>query len=113
MDRKLATYSALPQKDKAAAYLSLLPEALSAPSPAQTASDLKLLVRAIIQDESVGPVIGRQVLSELNKNLVAGAIKDTELQKQIITDTLEIAEPRLVSYEEQVCMDFQKCRVLV
>lgn len=102
MESKLAQYASLSQKDKAPAYLSLLPEILTRPDPSAIAADLHLVVDTVVNQESVGLVVGRQVLAELVKSLGAGAIKDTELRKRIVEDTLAIIQPRLTSYEEQV-----------
>lgn len=102
MDSKLAQYASLSQKDKAPAYLSLIPEILTRPDPSAIAADLHLVVDTVVNQESVGLVVGRQVLAELVKSLGAGAIKDTELRKRIVEDTLATIQPRLTSYEEQV-----------
>jgi COP9 signalosome complex subunit 4 len=102
MDRKLSQFASLSQKDKAPAYLSLLPEILSRSNPSEIATDLHSLVDTVVNQDSVGLVVGRQVLSELVKSLGGGAIKDTELRKRIVEDTLTTIQPRIVSYEEQV-----------
>jgi COP9 signalosome complex subunit 4 len=105
MENKLAQFASLSQKDKAPAYLSLLPEILSRSNPSAIASDLHSLVNTVVNEDSVGLVVGRQVLSELVKSLGKGAIKDTELRKRIVEDTLTTVQPRIVSYEEQVSTD--------
>lgn len=102
MESKLAQYASLSQKDKAPAYLSLIPEILTRPDPSAIAADLHLVVDTVVNQDSVGLVVARQVLAELVKSLGSGAIKDTELRKRIVEDTLATIQPRLTSYEEQV-----------
>lgn len=96
----MAQFASLGQKDKAPAYLSLLPEILSRSNASDIAKDLHSLVDAAVKEDNL--VVGRQVLSELVKNLGSGAIKDSELRKRIVEDTLSTVQPRISSYEEQV-----------
>lgn len=100
MESKLAQFASLGQKDKALAYLSLLPEILSRSNASYIAKDLHSLVDAAVKEDNL--VVGRQVLSELVKNLGSGAIDDTGLRKRIVEDTLSTVQPRISSYEEQV-----------
>lgn len=102
MEGKLAKLQTLAQKDKSPAYTSLLLEAISQPDPAAVARDVHTLVNVVLTQDHVGLVVGRQVLAELVKTLKEGAVKDNELRKQLLKDTLAVAQPRLVSYEEQV-----------
>ncbi|KAH9938146.1 uncharacterized protein B0H18DRAFT_866598, partial [Fomitopsis serialis] len=100
------------QKDKATAYQSILTDLLARPDQATLAQDLHILVENVVQD-STGLVIGRQVLSELVKALEAGVVLDVDLRKQIVQDTLDIIQPRIVSYEEQVnSLRFQLADIL-
>ncbi|SRR6266498_4448564 len=101
MEAKLAMYSTLNQKDKGPAFISLIPEILAQP-PDRLAKDLHTLVDTVVNQDSVGLVVGRQVLSELVKVLAEGVIKDLELRKRVVEDTLNTVQPRIVSYEEQV-----------
>ncbi|KAH9482689.1 COP9 signalosome complex subunit 4 [Psilocybe cubensis] len=101
MEAKLLQFSTLVQKDKGPAYISLIPEILSQSGPS-IARDLHTLVDTVVNLESVGLVVGRQVLSELVKILGEGAIKDVALRKRVVEDTLSTIQPRIVSYEEQV-----------
>lgn len=101
MDAQLAQIASLSQKDKAPAYLSILADVFARPDQSSVPADVRTLVESVLQD-SVGPVVGRQVLTELVKNLVDGAIKDSGLLKRAVEDTLELIQPRIVSYEEQV-----------
>jgi COP9 signalosome complex subunit 4 len=102
MEAKLAQFATLSQKDKAASYLSLLSETLSRKDQASIPKDLNILVGYVVNQDSVGLVVGRQVLSELAKSLEEGVIKDIERRKTIVQDVLNIVRPRTVSYEEQV-----------
>lgn len=102
MEARLSQISELSQKDKAPAFLSLLSEVLSRQDQATIAQDLHLLVDTVVNQESVGLVVGRQVLSELVKYLGEGSIRDADLRKRVVEDTLATAQPRIVSYEEQV-----------
>ena len=102
MEAKLTQYSTLSQKDKGPAFISLIPEILSQSGPS-LAKDLHTLVDTVVNQDSVGLVVGRQVLSELVKVLGEGGIQDVELRKRVVEDTLATVQPRIVSYEEQVC----------
>lgn len=99
MEAKLVQVSLLPQKDKGPAYVSLVTDVIAKADPATFQSDVRQIVEVALQDNVV---IGRQVLQELAKGLGQQTIKDAELRKAIVHDALEIAQPRLVSYEEQV-----------
>jgi COP9 signalosome complex subunit 4 len=103
MDSKLAQLASLNQRDKASAYTSLVPEILAQPS-SSIAKEVHTLVDYVVNQDTAGLVVARQVLSELVKGLGEGAIKDTELRRKVIEDTLETVQPRIVSYEEQVCL---------
>ena len=100
MEAKLSQISTLSQKDKGPAFIALIPEILSQPGPS-SAHDLHALVDTVVNQDSVGLVVGRQVLSELVKILGEGTIKDVELRKRVVEDTLATVQPRIVSYEEQ------------
>lgn len=100
MDSRLTQFAALNQKDKAPAYLSLVSEILTRQDQSLIAPDLHTLVETVVQD--VGIVVGRQVLSELVRNLGTGSISDHNLRKRIVKETLNTLQPRIVSYEEQV-----------
>ncbi|KAH7929481.1 hypothetical protein BV22DRAFT_1029535 [Leucogyrophana mollusca] len=102
MESKLAQCAALSQKDKAPAYLSLVSEVLARPDQSTIAPDLHVLVDTVVNQDTVGLVIGRQFLSELVKILGAGGITDHDLRKRIVEDTLSTTQSRLQSYEEQV-----------
>lgn len=103
MDKKLAQFSTLNQKDKGPAFISLIPEILQEDHTA-VLEDLHLLLDTVVNQDSIGLVVGRQVLSELVKSLGDGIIKDVQLRKRLVEDTLSAVQPRIVSYEEQVSM---------
>ncbi|CAL1700674.1 unnamed protein product [Somion occarium] len=112
MESRFAQISSLGQKDKATAYISLLQEVFSSPDRSRIAQDIHTIVENVIQD-SVGIVVGRQVLTELVKILGDGSIKDHDLRKRIVEDTIAIIQPRLVSYEEQAnSLRFQLADIL-
>ncbi|CCM01582.1 uncharacterized protein FIBRA_03642 [Fibroporia radiculosa] len=100
MENSLAQISSLNQKDKASAYQSILLDLFARPDQSSLAADIHVLIENVMH-ESVGLVIGRQVLSELVKALEAGRIQDFDLRKQIIQETIHTVQPRIVSYEEQ------------
>ncbi|PPQ75130.1 hypothetical protein CVT26_012091 [Gymnopilus dilepis] len=96
MEAKLAQFSTLSQKDKGPAYISLIPQILAQP-PETIAKDLHTLVDTVVNQDAGGLVVGRQVLSELVKVLGEGAIKDVELRKRVVEDTLATVQPRIVN----------------
>lgn len=102
MESKLDQCSALAQKDKGPAFVSLIQEIVARPESSTVPPDLHLVVDTVVNKESVGIVVGRHVLSELVKILGEGAIKDNEIRKRVVEDTLATVQPRLISYEEQV-----------
>ncbi|KAI9001005.1 hypothetical protein BD414DRAFT_451916 [Trametes punicea] len=113
MESRLAQLGGLNQKDKQTAYLSLLSEVLSRDDQSTVAVDIHTLVDNVVNQESVGLVISRSVLSELVKALSEGRIKNRDQRKRIVEDTLSIVHPRIVSYEEQVnSLRFQLADIL-
>lgn len=105
MEGRLAQITSLPQKDRGAAYLSLTSEILAKPDQNNTRAEVHTLVEAVVAQDNV--VTGRQVLTEISSALSQGAIKDANIRKEIVLDTLETVQPRLVSYEEQVSRNIQ------
>ncbi|KAG6333771.1 hypothetical protein ID866_5319 [Astraeus odoratus] len=102
METKLSQLATLAQKDKTTGYLALLSETLGRANQGSMPDDLRLLVDTVVNQENVGFVIGRQVLTELVKSLGAGVITNHDLRKCITQSTLSLLQPRIVSYEEQV-----------
>ncbi|KAF7355346.1 Constitutive photomorophogenic 8 [Mycena sanguinolenta] len=110
---KLQQLSALPQKDKGAAFIAFIRDILARTDQSAVAADLHAVVDTVVNQESVGLVVGRQVLSELVKILGEGAVKDPELRKTLVEGTLATIQPRIVSYEEQVnTLRFQLADIL-
>ncbi|KAI0028470.1 hypothetical protein K488DRAFT_80667 [Vararia minispora EC-137] len=101
MDSRLAHLSSLSQKDKGPAYLAISSDIFSNPSGPSFAQDVHALVYHFISQDP-GIIVGRQVLSDLVQRLTSPAIVDAELRKSIIQDVLNLVQPRLTTYEEQV-----------
>ncbi|TFK89833.1 hypothetical protein K466DRAFT_486007 [Polyporus arcularius HHB13444] len=113
MEGKLAQFATLNQKDKVAAYQALFNELISREDQTNLPADIHTLVDNVVNQESVGLVISRLILSELVKALSEGKVKNTELKKAIVQDTLDIIQPRVVSYEEQInTLRFQLANIL-
>ncbi|KAL9712900.1 hypothetical protein Ac2012v2_004140 [Leucoagaricus gongylophorus] len=102
MESKLAQYSLLTQKDKGPAFISLIFEIVAQPDPALISKDIHTLVDTLINQDNIGLVVSRQVLSELVKILGGSTFKNHELKKCVVKDILATVQPRIVSYEEQV-----------
>ena len=47
-------------------------------------------------------MVGRQVVSELVKAVTEGVVQDPDVKKRILQDTLNLVQPKIVSYEEHV-----------
>lgn len=105
MESRLAQFATLNQKDKATAYQSLLAEVLAQEDQSNLHAEIHTLIDNAVNQESVGLVISRGILSELVKALSEGKVRNTEQRKRIVEDTLSIVQPRIVSYEEQVSAD--------
>lgn len=101
MESRLAQCAALGQKDKAQAYISVLSDIFSRQDDNQAAQDIHSLVDHIVHQDSSTHVAGRQVLSELAKLLGGGAIKDDDLRKAVVNDSIELIKSR-ISYEDPV-----------
>ncbi|CAK5275626.1 unnamed protein product [Mycena citricolor] len=100
MDSKLAQLAgSVPQKDKGAGFITLVNEILARP-PAEQASvvsDIHKVIDTVVNQDSVGLVVGRQVLSDFVKVLGDGLVKSTELRKSLVEDILSIVQPRIVN----------------
>jgi COP9 signalosome complex subunit 4 len=101
MDSRLDQLSTLPQKDKSAAYISLLNETFASPRDPSLSRNVHALVEHLITHDP-GIIVGRQVLSELVQKLTDGTIGDTDVRKEIVQDVFATVQPRLTTYEEQV-----------
>jgi hypothetical protein len=103
-------WTIISQKDKQTSYQTFLQELLTERDATKLAANIHAFVDAIITQDQVGLVVGRQLLGELVKGLQPeGSIADRDARKTIIEDTLEIIQPKLVSFEEQVC--FSECLI--
>ncbi|KAJ7904551.1 hypothetical protein B0H14DRAFT_2663431 [Mycena olivaceomarginata] len=113
MDSHLQQLTALPQKDKGAAFIAFIHDILARTDQSAIPTDLHAVVDTVVNQESVGLVVGRQVLSELVKILGDGVVKSPELHKTLVEGTLATIQPRIVSYEEQVnILRFQLADIL-
>ncbi|KAK7470607.1 hypothetical protein VKT23_002031 [Stygiomarasmius scandens] len=113
MESRLAQLSSLGQKDKGPAFIALIREIITRPDQSTIAQDIHALVDFVVNQESVGLVVGRQVLSELVKVLGEGQIADPETRKRVVKDTIDTAQPKIVSFEEQVStLRFQLADIL-
>lgn len=102
MESRLEQAAALGQKDKGPAFISLINEIISRSDQSTVVPDIQTLVGFVVNQESVGLVVGRQVLSELVRIVGEGGISDPEIRKRVVEETIEVAQPKIVSYEEQV-----------
>lgn len=91
------------QKEKLEEFRSVLDDILSGTTnnPDLLLGNLKEYVNHIL-DEQVGLVVARQLLSEFI-DLFDEHITDLEVKKQLLSFAIERAQPRAVSFEEQVC----------
>lgn len=87
------------QREKAEGFKSIIADILSLP-PAEQSKNLKAYVEAVL-DEQVGLVVARQLLSEFI-SLFDSRITDTDIQKELLSFAIDHAQPRAVSFEEQV-----------
>jgi COP9 signalosome complex subunit 4 len=86
------------QRNKASGYSTLLDQSVQT----QNTDNVIAIVSDAATKDHVGIVIGRQVIAELVKALEEKKITSEEKRRLIIEKTLEILQPRTVSYEEQV-----------
>jgi COP9 signalosome complex subunit 4 len=101
MQNTLQELNNLAQRDKLAAYTSVLSRRLSS-GEANLIEDISLLIRTVVNDDQVGLVVARQVLTDLNKALEHEEVKDKDTRKALLQQVLTALDPRLVSFEEQV-----------
>lgn len=101
MDSELAQISSLDNRSKPQALIRLVNSILSRTDLSAVATDLHIVVDHVVNQESVGLVVGRQVLSELVKQLGEGSVSDHDVQKCVVEDTIATVQPKIVSFEEQ------------
>ncbi|GAA5950086.1 hypothetical protein JCM21900_004591 [Sporobolomyces salmonicolor] len=98
MEAELARISNLPQKDKSQAYSSLLSQTLGSSSSLE--SDLGQWLSVIVGSD-FPQIVARQVLADYVAKV--GEIQDREQRKEVMRRSLEKLQPRVSSFEEQVC----------
>ncbi|GAA5888719.1 hypothetical protein JCM5296_000080 [Sporobolomyces johnsonii] len=98
MEAELARISNLPQKDKSQAYSSLLSQTLSSSSSLE--SDLAQWLSVIVASD-FPQIVARQVLADYVAKV--GEIQDREQRKEVMRMSLDKLQPRVSSFEEQVC----------
>ncbi|CDZ98403.1 COP9 signalosome, subunit CSN4 [Phaffia rhodozyma] len=105
LSTQLIEISDLPQKDRLPAYLEILPDLYSDPSPG-----LIDLVDHLVNDSSVSLVVGRQVYSEvvhaLGNEKVGrpGEDRNEDLVKEVLQGILEKVGGNPGNYEEQTSL---------
>ncbi|KAI7881092.1 Cops4 protein [Lichtheimia hyalospora FSU 10163] len=89
------------QKTKIDAFTQVLGDVLASSNvgPAQV-QNLKEYVQCVL-DEQVGLVVARQLLSDFI-SLFNERVQDTGVKKQVLSYAIELAQPRSVSFEEQL-----------
>ena len=102
MDSRLAQLASLSQRDKGPAYVTVLNDLFANQSSQSFLADLHTLVDTVVNQDSGGLVVGRQVVSELVKAVTEGIVQNSDVKKQILQDTLNLVQPKIVSYEEPV-----------
>ncbi|KAI3612148.1 cop9 signalosome complex subunit 4 [Moniliophthora roreri] len=113
MEAQLSQVSALDNKSKPQALITIINSVVSRTDTSAVATDLHTVVDYVVNQESVGLVVGRQVLSELVKMIGEGAITDPDVKKRVVEDTISTVQPKIVSYEEQVStLRFQLADIL-
>jgi COP9 signalosome complex subunit 4 len=98
IQRKLEDISSISiQKDKSTAYSALLSDILV---KSRSTADVQAVLRSAVNET---PVVARQVLSELVKSLNDANFPDSSVLQSLLRAALEVAQPRGVTFEEQVC----------
>ncbi len=102
MEGKLSVIASLGQKDKAPALSSLLQETISTQNQPSFTTDLHTFVESVVNQDNL--LIGRQILTDVVKALTHASIGNHNIRKNAVEDTLAVVLPKIVSYEEQVCL---------
>lgn len=90
------------------AYLALLSGTLAAADTASVIPQLALFVDAIVADQQP-QVVARQVLDKFVEELAAvkqndgQGVRDRETRKDLMSAVLVKVQPKVVTFEEQVC----------
>ncbi|GAA6020825.1 hypothetical protein JCM11491_004666 [Sporobolomyces phaffii] len=103
MDAELSRISGLAQKDKSQAYSSLLSRTLSSwsSSPAALAPDLDRFVSTVVASD-FPQIVARQVLQDYVHQVVE--IVDRDVRKEVMRTSLHQLQPRVNSFEQEVCV---------
>ncbi|GAA6037358.1 hypothetical protein JCM8097_008528 [Rhodosporidiobolus ruineniae] len=101
MDPELSRISSLPQKDKSAAYLSLLSTTLSTPSSPALVPSLRSWLSTVAAPD-FPQIVARQVLDGFADTVVK-AVQDREIRKEVLKTCTEVLQPRATSFEDLVC----------
>ncbi|BGP26256.1 COP9 signalosome complex subunit 4 [Rhodotorula toruloides] len=98
MDAELERISNLPQKDKSQAYLALLDQTLSSSKSLPT--DLSQWLSVVVGSD-FPQIVARQVLDGYVAKLPE--IRDRETRKELLNRSVQLLQPRVTSFEEQLC----------
>ncbi|GAA5825410.1 hypothetical protein JCM11251_006971 [Rhodosporidiobolus azoricus] len=101
MDAELPRIASLPQKDKPAAYLSLLSQTLSNPAAPSLVPSLRSWL-STVADSDFPQIVARQVLEGFAETLAQG-LQDRETKKDVLKMCTEMLQPRATSFEDLVC----------
>ncbi|GAA5906621.1 uncharacterized protein JCM6883_004535 [Sporobolomyces salmoneus] len=104
MDSELSRISTLPQKDKSSAYSQLLSSTISTSS--SLPSDLDQFLSLLVAPD-FPQIVARQVLQEYVSQVAVekeGKTRDREIRKEILRKSLERLQPRVNSFESEVCV---------
>ncbi|GAA5917618.1 hypothetical protein JCM6882_001991 [Rhodosporidiobolus microsporus] len=101
MDAELSRLSSLPQKDKPAAYLSLLSQTLSTPSDSSLIPSLRSWLSTVSASD-FPQIVARQVLDGFAET-VGKAVEERETRKEVLKMCTEVLQPRATSFEDLVC----------
>ncbi|BGP41896.1 hypothetical protein JCM10449v2_005890 [Rhodotorula kratochvilovae] len=101
MDAELARIATLPQKDKSQAYLSLLSSTLSSPSSPSALEAALAQWLGTVTASDFPQIVARQVLEGFVAQL--GKVEDRETRKGVLRGALEMLQPRVTSFEDQIC----------
>ncbi|GAA5934286.1 uncharacterized protein JCM15063_004528 [Sporobolomyces koalae] len=103
MEGELGRISGLPQKDKSQAYSALLSQTLS--SSTALTRDLDQFLSTVVAAD-FPQIVARQVLQEYVHQIVE--ISDRDVKKQVMKQSLHELQPRVTSFEPEVCVVREK-----
>ncbi|GAA5956146.1 hypothetical protein JCM3765_005466 [Sporobolomyces pararoseus] len=108
MEAELSRISQLPQKDKSQAYSTLLSSLISnSSSSSELTSNLTQYLTSTVVSNDFPQIVARQVLSDyVNQILSSSKSKieeDRDLKKQVLNKSLEVLQPRVNQFENEIC----------